>query len=235
MAEPKPKMVLMLYLWCAALTVSFLGMSCYMVTSSGWRKDCKNNTADRRFEEKPNKTTSQSDPSPTPSSQNPSNCKPANKDQPGYAGRKCKFSLPIAHIVGKADSSDVEWEYSKRESILRHMQFRNGSIVIPEKGFYYVYSQVAFVGTNCSKDSLVLESKVLYKLQDYHKDHSLELMEVTQSVCESTNANPKWYRSLRQGGVFQLEENTRLFVKISPISKAEMEHHKTYFGAFKLQ
>ncbi|GCB80897.1 lymphotoxin-alpha-like [Scyliorhinus torazame] len=115
------------------------------------------------------------------------------------------------------------------------MGFENESIVIPVAGFYYVYSQVAFVGVNCSKDSLVLESKILYKSPRYDMNLRLELMEVTESVCESANARLKWHRSLRQGGVFRLEKGTHLSVKISPRDKAEMESHKTYFGAFKLQ
>eukprot|EP00061_Rhincodon_typus_P016538 g44806.t1 len=114
------------------------------------------------------------------------------------------------------------------------MAFENESIVIHEAGFYYVYSQVAFVGANCSEGSLVLESRLLYKLPNYDRDHPQELLEVTESVCEGASPKVKWHRSLRQGGVFNLKEKTLLSVKISPKDKAEMEHHKTYFGAFKL-
>ncbi|XP_041068329.1 tumor necrosis factor ligand superfamily member 10-like [Carcharodon carcharias] len=191
--------------------------------------DCKNDVANKRQEGKPNNTTPYTTPSPS------SNCEPSATDQPGYADQKCKLPLPIAHIIGKGGDLDVKWEYSRRsEAISEHMGFENGSLVIRVTGFYYVYSQVAFVGANCTEDSLVLESKFLSKAPNYGMN-PVELMEVTESVCESTKAKLKWHRSLRQGGVFHFEENTHLFVKISPRDKAEMEHHKTYFGAFKLQ
>ncbi|GCC43325.1 hypothetical protein chiPu_0027535, partial [Chiloscyllium punctatum] len=137
--------------------------------------------------------------------------------------------------TGKTGPSGLIWDDSALESTRVKMGFENDAIVIEESGFYYVYSQVAFVGPNCSKGSLVLESRLLYKLPNYDQEHPQELLEVTESVCEGNTHLVKWHRSLRQGGVFNLKEQTLLLVKISPRDKAEMEHHKTYFGAFKIQ
>ncbi|XP_060707163.1 lymphotoxin-alpha-like [Hemiscyllium ocellatum] len=195
----------------------------------GVNQDCKTDSGNNKPERLPNDTGLETNPSPPPSSRS------SIKDQTGCEGRKCNVSLPIAHIVGKAGRSGLVWDDSSLESTRVKMGFENDAIVIEESGFYYVYSQVAFVGTNCSKESLVLENRLLYKLPNYDQEHPQELLEVTESVCEGNTHLVKWQRSLRQGGVFNLKAQTLLSVKIIPRDKAEMEHHKTYFGAFKLQ
>ncbi|XP_067829774.1 lymphotoxin-alpha-like [Heptranchias perlo] len=226
-------------------------------------QDCRTDAANRRLEGEPNKTRPQSTHTPPSRAQKPPNDgsdgkgepnktrpqsthtppsraqKPPNdrsdgKDPVGHKWDAPK-QRPIAHLVGKAEGSGMYWEQSKSEFTINHMSYRNGSLVIPDTGFYYVYSQVAFVGRNCSAGSLVLETTVLYQRPDYEAAHPLELMVVTQSACESAKSELTWHRSLRQGGVFHLKRNTLLSVKIKPLVKAEMEHHKTYFGAFKLQ
>ncbi|XP_059825215.1 tumor necrosis factor-like [Hypanus sabinus] len=142
--------------------------------------------------------------------------------------------LPIAHIIAlkKFDNGSVEWGTNRMESSLQAMDYDNGSIIVLEAGYYYVYSQVSFVGPSCNNTSEVLESKVLYQQHSSHK--VLELMEATQSACEGSNKK-RWYQSIRQGGVFQLGKGTSLSLKISPLDRAETEYHKTYFGAFKVQ
>ncbi|XP_062904039.1 lymphotoxin-alpha-like isoform X2 [Mobula hypostoma] len=162
----------------------------------------------------------------------PAGSQPPHRTDP-YKGDPTR-KLPIAHIIAleQLDNRTVKWGSTRMESSLQGMDYKDGFIIVLEAGHYYVYAQVSFVGPNCSDISEVLESKVLYQQHSSHK--ALELMEATQSACERSNKK-SWYQSIRQGGVFLLAKGTRLFLKISPLSRAEMEYHKTYFGAFKIQ
>ncbi|XP_055487290.1 lymphotoxin-alpha-like [Leucoraja erinacea] len=137
----------------------------------------------------------------------------------------------------------MRWKSSGRESRLQAMNCSGDAIVIPERGHYYIYSQVSFVGGGCENGSEVLENTLLYSApqsrgrrqhQHQQQQHPVELMQATQTVCQGPNNKP-WYHSLHQGGLHWLEKNTRISVKIRPFHRAELEHHKTFFGAFKLQ
>ncbi|XP_062904013.1 nuclear factor 7, brain-like [Mobula hypostoma] len=141
----------------------------------------------------------------------------------------------IKQALQKYDNGSVKWGSTRMESSLQGMDYKDGFIIVLEADHYYVYAQVSFVGSNCSDISEVLESKVLYQQHSSH--NALELMEATQSACDGSNKR-RWYQSIRRGGgggVFQLAKGTRLSLKISPLGRAEMEYHKTYFGAFKIQ
>ncbi|XP_051899470.1 lymphotoxin-alpha-like [Pristis pectinata] len=258
MAKVGPKMVVTLTLWCVALTIGFLGMACYLVTAGGWRKSPASAPVapdnprtelrqyppftqpglslgpSRKLVYKPSlPNLSAEDNLPISGKTNNTRQQltlPTHTDSPQPCGKKT--DRPAA---GKFNSSSVKWESSRKESTLQSMNYSDGFIIIAEPGHYYVYSQVSFVGASCENGSEVLESTVLYlQHSGRSSQHPLELMEAAQSVCEGPNNKP-WYHSLRQGGVFQLSKDTHLSMKISPFNRAELEHHKTYFGAFKIQ
>ncbi|XP_072890602.1 tumor necrosis factor-like isoform X2 [Hemitrygon akajei] len=195
-------------------------------STRGWLQDCKPHSDNRPLEagtDEANNTGQQfTHPTPLGARHRTSPHKDPTR------------KLPIAHIIAlqKFDNGSVKWGTNRLESSLQAMDYDNGSIIVLEAGHYYVYSQVSFVGPSCNNTSEVLESKVLYQQGFNHS--VLELMEATQSACEGSNKK-RWYQSIRQGGVFQLDKDMRLSLKISPLGWAEMEHHKTYFGAFKIQ
>ncbi|XP_072115429.1 tumor necrosis factor-like [Mobula birostris] len=229
MAKVGSKTVVILLLWCAALTVAFVGMTGYLLIAGDCRKDCKPHSDNRPLEGGTDEAnhTGQQFTLPTPAGS-----QPPHRTDP-YKGDPTR-KLPIAHIIAleQLDNRTVKWGSTRMESSLQGMDYKDGFIIVLEAGHYYVYAQVSFVGPNCSDISEVLESKVLYQQHSSH--NALELMEATQSACERSNKKI-WYQSIRQGGVFLLAKGTRLSLKISPLSRAEMEYHKTYFGAFKIQ
>ncbi|XP_069771442.1 lymphotoxin-alpha-like [Narcine bancroftii] len=239
MAKVQSKLTVALMLWCAALTMGFLGMAIYLVTAVDCGKACQAVAKNKDFEDGHNKTRQHLTPVPlTPNQLHPRKVSP--KEGHPEAPRYFRSSdLPIAHLiaVGKLDHSSVNWEFTRRESTLRSMNYSRGSIIVLEMGHYYVYSQAFFAGKNCQAGSEVLGIQIRYQQRSEPSDgaqHPLDLMEAAQTVCEVSNNKP-WYHSLRQGGVFLLEKDTRLTVKITPFKWVELEPHRTYFGAFRIQ
>ncbi|XP_069720674.1 tumor necrosis factor ligand superfamily member 10 isoform X2 [Phaenicophaeus curvirostris] len=133
------------------------------------------------------------------------------------------------------------WESSRRgHSFLYNVELRNGELVVPQTGFYYIYSQTYFrFRENENEDSDLLAQirnpkqlvQYVYKLTNYPEP--ILLMKSARTSCWSKRAEYGLY-SIYQGGVFQLKREDRIFVSVSNSDIVDMDKEASFFGAFMI-
>ncbi|NWW95442.1 TNF10 factor, partial [Rhynochetos jubatus] len=133
------------------------------------------------------------------------------------------------------------WESSRKgHSFLYNVELRNGELVIPQTGFYYIYSQTYFrFRENENEDSDLLAQirnpkqlvQYVYKLTNYPEP--ILLMKSARTSCWSKKAEYGLY-SIYQGGVFQLKREDRIFVSVSNSDIVDMDKEASFFGAFMI-
>nr|BAC79267.1 tumor necrosis factor related apoptosis inducing ligand [Gallus gallus] len=133
------------------------------------------------------------------------------------------------------------WESSRRgHSFLYNVELWNGELVVPQTGFYYIYSQTYFrFRENEDEDSGLLERiknpkqlvQYIYKLTNY--PDPILLMKSARTSCWSKKAEYGLY-SVYQGGVFQLKREDRIFVSVSNSDIVDMDKEASFFGAFMI-
>ncbi|XP_065603979.1 tumor necrosis factor ligand superfamily member 10 isoform X3 [Cyrtonyx montezumae] len=133
------------------------------------------------------------------------------------------------------------WESSRRgHSFLYNVELWNGELVVPQTGFYYIYSQTYFrFRENENEDSGLLERvrnpkqlvQYIYRLTNY--PDPILLMKSARTSCWSKKAEYGLY-SIYQGGVFQLKREDRIFVSVSNSDIVDMDKEASFFGAFMI-
>ncbi|XP_021574561.1 tumor necrosis factor ligand superfamily member 10 isoform X1 [Carlito syrichta] len=133
------------------------------------------------------------------------------------------------------------WESSRRgHSFLNDFHLRNGELIIPQTGFYYIYAQTYFrfqepeeiVGVVSEEENRKKNKQMvqyIYKNTSY--PDPILLMKSARSSCWSKDSEYGLY-SIYQGGIFELRENDRLFVSITNERLIDMDQEASFFGAF---
>ncbi|XP_043926168.1 tumor necrosis factor ligand superfamily member 10 isoform X2 [Protopterus annectens] len=127
------------------------------------------------------------------------------------------------------------WEKDRGLAFLQNIELKNGELVIPRAGLYYIYSQTYFryIELKESDDSgkPIYKQMVqyIYKITTY--PDPILLMKSAKTTCWSKNAEYGLY-SIYQGGVFEMKQNDRIFVSLSNVEVTNMDETSSYFGAF---
>ncbi|XP_018560114.1 tumor necrosis factor ligand superfamily member 14 [Lates calcarifer] len=138
-------------------------------------------------------------------------------------------SKPVAHLTDGQDahhgSEIMAWSMIA-DPLLYEMQYKGNSLIIQKEGYYYVYSKVYF------SDNGVFHHTINRNTEKY-SGKSITLL---QSRSYSPVSKSKIARSNSYlGGVFHLDKNDALCVKVSNTSK--IEKHKAFeniFGAYMI-
>lgn len=108
--------------------------------------------------------------------------------------------------------------------------------MIPQTGFYYIYSQIYFRFRENEDSDLLGQIRnpkqlvqYVYKQTDYPEP--ILLMKSARTSCWSKKAEYGLY-SIYQGGVFQLQRGDRIFVSVSNSDIVDMDKEASFFGAF---
>ncbi|XP_066478369.1 tumor necrosis factor ligand superfamily member 10 [Tiliqua scincoides] len=134
------------------------------------------------------------------------------------------------------------WEPSKRaHSFLYNVELSNGELIIPQTGFYYIYSQTYFrfrepenpeFDSNPGSDSVLNPKQMVQYISKYtNYPDPILLMKSARTSCWSKKAGYGLY-SIYQGGVFQLKSHDRIFVSISNEDLVDLDKEASFFGAF---
>ncbi|XP_001506414.3 tumor necrosis factor ligand superfamily member 10 [Ornithorhynchus anatinus] len=137
----------------------------------------------------------------------------------------------------KINSWESAW---KGHSFKQNVELRNGELIIPRSGFYYIYSQTYFrflEPEENSESSLVngrtkkSEQMVqyIYKITSYPEP--ILLLKSARTSCWSKNSKYGLH-SIYQGGVFEFKQNDRIFVSVSNESMIDMDKEASFFGTF---
>ncbi|XP_021056775.1 tumor necrosis factor ligand superfamily member 15 [Mus pahari] len=150
-----------------------------------------------------------------------------------------KRQTPAPHL--KNQLSALHWEHDLGMAFTKNrMKYINKSLVVPEAGDYFIYSQITFRGTTSvcgdisrgrrpnKPDSITV---VITKVADSYPEPAY-LLTGSKSVCEISS---NWFQPVYLGATFSLEEGDRLMVNVSDISLVDYtKEDKTFFGAFLL-
>ncbi|XP_078422627.1 lymphotoxin-beta-like [Cetorhinus maximus] len=151
---------------------------------------------------------------------------------------------PAAHLIGiyhhsLMDSPDtdshqtLEWESVRGLAFTKDsVKYLGHSLVIPERGLYYVYCQVGFRGSECRNLPVTLYNRVYRKHDSYPEP--LLLLSGTETVCGENHNRGTWYTTLGQGAVVELERDHQLFVNVSNPHLVDYLDGKTFFGVIKI-
>ncbi|NXS07115.1 TNF10 factor, partial [Neodrepanis coruscans] len=159
----------------------------------------------------------------------------------GSNNRRSSLSTRIDLLPRRGIGHKINWESSRKgHSFLHNVELRNGELVIPQTGFYYIYSQIYFrFRENENEDSAFLGQirnpkqlvQYVYKLTNYPEP--ILLMKSARTSCWSKKAEYGLY-STYQGGVFQLKREDRIFVSVSNSDLVDMDKEASFFGAFMI-
>ncbi|KFW87415.1 Tumor necrosis factor ligand superfamily member 10, partial [Phalacrocorax carbo] len=151
----------------------------------------------------------------------------------GNSNRKNSLS-PRSHINERLG------RVSAASEVLYNVELRNGELVIPQSGFYYIYSQTYFRFRENENEGSDLLAQIrnpkqlvqyVYKLTNYPEP--ILLMKSARTSCWSKKAEYGLY-SIYQGGVFQLKRDDRIFVSVSNGDIVDMDKEASFFGAFMI-
>ncbi|NXT87491.1 TNF10 factor, partial [Anhinga rufa] len=160
----------------------------------------------------------------------------------GNSNRKNSLSPRIDSSPRRGNGQKINnWESSRKgHSFLYNVELRNGELVVPQTGFYYIYSQTYFrFREDENEDSHLLAQirnpkqlvQYVYKLTNYPEP--ILLMKSARTSCWSKKAEYGLY-SIYQGGVFQLKRDDRIFVSVSNGDIVDMDKEASFFGAFMI-
>ncbi|XP_064314075.1 tumor necrosis factor ligand superfamily member 10 isoform X1 [Phalacrocorax carbo] len=160
----------------------------------------------------------------------------------GNSNRKNSLSPRIDSSPRRGNGQKINnWESSRKgHSFLYNVELRNGELVIPQSGFYYIYSQTYFRFRENENEGSDLLAQIrnpkqlvqyVYKLTNYPEP--ILLMKSARTSCWSKKAEYGLY-SIYQGGVFQLKRDDRIFVSVSNGDIVDMDKEASFFGAFMI-
>ncbi|NXY90873.1 TNF10 factor, partial [Alcedo cyanopectus] len=158
----------------------------------------------------------------------------------GNSNRKNSLSPHMDPAPRRGNGQKINnWESSRKgHSFLYNVELRNGELVIPQAGFYYIYSQTYFRFRENEDPDLLAQIRnpkqlvqYVYKLTNYPEP--ILLMKSARTSCWSKKAEYGLY-SIYQGGVFQLKREDRIFVSVSNSDIVDMDKEASFFGAFMI-
>uniref|UniRef100_A0A3Q2R3A3 Lymphotoxin-alpha n=1 Tax=Fundulus heteroclitus TaxID=8078 RepID=A0A3Q2R3A3_FUNHE len=158
--------------------------------------------------------------------------------------RRAKAAI---HLVGDYDEDSqqpaLEWKDGVGQAFaLGGLRLHSNQIIIPEKGLYFVYSQVSF-RVSCSNDvegawsSKPLSHRIWRSSDSIGKPVSL--MSAVRSACQNVpedgvRSGQGCYSTIYLGAVFHLDKGDKLQTETNQLPELETEEGKTYFGVFAL-
>ncbi|XP_074548341.1 tumor necrosis factor ligand superfamily member 10-like [Halichoeres trimaculatus] len=160
-----------------------------------------------------------------------------------------------AHVTGVSSSTEAKkadgsrsgkgylgeriraWEGQRGLSFLQNMELREGELLVPRAGLYYIYAQTYFrLPSTGETDGEMVEEEGAQLVQYIYKKMSsypvpILLMKSSRSACWPRGPEPGLF-SLHQAGTAFLQPADRLFISVSNASTMEMDGRASYFGAF---
>ncbi|KAG9494075.1 hypothetical protein GDO78_001749 [Eleutherodactylus coqui] len=145
-------------------------------------------------------------------------------------GSNNKAVPTIKSLLNRHNSEHKITEWSNNTlSDMNSIKVQDGELIIAKSGFYFIYAQTYFRHRDDEGKAKQLVQSIK-KIKTSYKD-PIELMKNVKTTCWSKSADYGLH-SIYQGGVFNLNENDRIFVTVSHKNMLDMDNKATYFGAF---
>ncbi len=133
----------------------------------------------------------------------------------------------------------TSWFFDGDTSFKYHIDFRDGSLVIPRTGRYLVYSQVYFrevlsAKTDDQPAAPILSHYVTRANVAYYSNNGKQIMlSHHKSTCWSVN-KPSFEYTSYVSGIFNLRKGDEVIVSVSNIKSVHSDPTSTFFGLVKL-
>ncbi|XP_048414827.1 tumor necrosis factor ligand superfamily member 15-like isoform X2 [Stegostoma tigrinum] len=125
----------------------------------------------------------------------------------------------------------MEWETEEGLAFVKNgFIYRNGSLIVPVSGRYFVYSQVYLRDKNCLESNELITHTVNKKTQIDSAPTTL----ISKRIQCRPNMDHLWFQTNYVGGTFALNKGDELFAHISDLTLLGFEENKTFFGALLL-
>ncbi len=110
------------------------------------------------------------------------------------------------------------------DPLLHEMDYKDKSLIVQKEGYYYVYSKVSFLDTDVFHHSVHVKTKL-------YIGKSIPLL----SSRKYSEGSSKIRSNSYLGGVFHLNKDDALFVKVSNASKIlRYKSFENIFGAYMI-
>ncbi|KAL2097539.1 hypothetical protein ACEWY4_006746 [Coilia grayii] len=138
----------------------------------------------------------------------------------------------------KVQGQKIEaWESQRGLAFQNNLDMRNGELIFPQAGLYYIYSQTYFrlpqqelEGTEEEEPRNGQVLQYIYKKMSSYPVPLL-LMKNARTTCWSRDQDYGLF-SIYQAGVIPLSAGDRVFVTVSNTSSLDMDGRSSFFGAF---
>ncbi|KAM4641987.1 tumor necrosis factor-like [Discoglossus pictus] len=154
---------------------------------------------------------------------------------PEVSGQVKTGQKVAAHCPGHLENGKLVWDKSTLmdlESEDEKVKLKGNSLVIPRDGLYFVYTQVAFTGSNCQRKKALYLTHTVNKLSESYED-VVPILTSTKSVCEVPSSSA-WFQPIYQGGLFHLEKGDVLSTDTTELNNLDEEDAKVYFGVLAI-
>ncbi|MEQ2298925.1 hypothetical protein AMECASPLE_010225 [Ameca splendens] len=156
--------------------------------------------------------------------------------------KKAKAAI---HLVGHDDDNmiAVEWRDAVGQAFAQGgLRLYNNTIIIPQSGLYFVYSQASF-SVSCSKNTEGAWPSIALSHRIWRVSNSIgqrvSLMSGVRSACQNVQEDDmrsghSCYSTIYLGAVFQLNKGDKLETETNQLAELDTEEGKTFFGVFAL-
>ncbi|XP_029474180.1 tumor necrosis factor ligand superfamily member 6-like [Rhinatrema bivittatum] len=141
-----------------------------------------------------------------------------------------KGAKHVAHLTGRNNTQAllIDWDSRGLLSFTAGVEYKNGGLIVPLNGLYFVYSNVDFQQQSC--ENTLLRHQVLRRLLLY-PNYRVLMESMKKNSCEKSS---RWAQSSYLGAVYNLTKSDALYVHVSNVALVNFEGSKTYFGLYKL-
>ncbi|XP_041843841.1 tumor necrosis factor b (TNF superfamily, member 2) [Melanotaenia boesemani] len=158
-------------------------------------------------------------------------------------GKVISKSKAVIHLEGNCDEGEkpkLEWTHHQGQGFAQGgFRLEENQIIIPQKGLYFVYSQVSF-RVSCSDDEEGAGRRftpLSHRIWRFSNSlgSKVSLMSAVRSACQNgLGSGQGWYNTIYLGAVFQLNKGDKLWTETNQLSELDTDEGKNFFGAFAL-
>ncbi|XP_059156118.1 tumor necrosis factor ligand superfamily member 10-like [Physella acuta] len=169
----------------------------------------------------------------------------SNSSEPKVAAHLMMTSQDLSQVsqIYGRQYTIQKWEHNQDLSFTTNVNYRHGRLVIPEDGYYYVYSQISFMelysahesdGSGRGGSEYPSLSHYIYRYNIlYDQGGEEKLIQNSITKCWGQSKTFGEYTS-NLGAVLQLRNSDEIFVKVSNLSLVSIDSKMSFFGLFKI-
>ncbi|KAM3924653.1 tumor necrosis factor ligand superfamily member 14-like [Leptodactylus fuscus] len=142
--------------------------------------------------------------------------------------------MPSAHVTGlvvdSSSNSPLQWEHSRGLAFLHEVEYRNGSLVCPKTGLYFIYSKLQMGLAKCPPNAKnVFFTHRIFKRSS---NFNIPMTEDVGRFCD-TQGSVVWRGNSFVAGSFMLAKGDEVYVSMSEKHLIRVQGDTaTFFGMF---